>query len=227
MHTAQEHPLHTPASALPEIVIHGGDYEHTLGIAGVHGDGIRLNYEPMRVQDIFVRMLETRVFEVCEFSLANYITLRGTAQHWLTAIPIFPYRAFRHSLAVTQRDSALTKLDQLAGKRIGVEDYSMTAAVWFRGLLQEEYGVDPRAVSWVTRSKQRFPFPAGAQVERTDADLEDLLLEGRIDALLGFALKDALLPPDQRRLRPLLTMRRQRNGRITSGLRSIRSITAS
>ena len=187
-----------------EILIHGGDYEHTLGIAGVYGGGIRLAYEPMRVQDIFVRMLESRTFGVCEFSLANYITLRATGQHWLTAIPVFPARAFRHGLAVTQRDSTLNTLRQLAGKRVGVEDYSMTAAVWFRGLLQEEYGVDSRSITWVTRPKQRFPFPPEARIETSTTDLEALLLEGAIDAMLGFSLKDALLPAQQRRLRPIL-----------------------
>jgi 4,5-dihydroxyphthalate decarboxylase len=187
-----------------EVVIHGGDYEHTLGIDGACANGLRVRYQPMRVQDIFVAMLESRAFEVCEFSLANYITLRGAGQHWLTAVPVFPVRAFRHGLAVTRHDSALTALGQLVGARIGVEDYSMTAAVWFRGLLQEEYGVDPRSITWVTRTPQRFAFPAGARVETTNADLEQLLLDRAIDAMLGFSLKDSALPAQERRLRPIL-----------------------
>jgi 4,5-dihydroxyphthalate decarboxylase len=150
-------------------------------------------------------MLETRRFEVCEFSLANYITLRAAGEHWLSALPVFPFRAFRHSLAVTRRESSLTSLDQLAGARVGVEDYSMTAAVWFRGLLEDEYGVDHRAVTWVTHSQQRFAIPRGARVDYVDADLEELLCSGAIDAMLGFSLKDACLPPRQRRLRPVLT----------------------
>ena len=186
-----------------QIVIRGGDYEHTLGIAGDYAN-VRLEYEPMRVQDIFVGMLESRRFEVCEFSLANYLTLRATGQDWLTALPIFPYRAFRHSLAVTRRESDLTSLDQLAGKRIGVEDYSMTAAVWFRGLLEEEYGVDHRSIVWVTRPKQRFAFPPNTRVETAERDLEEMLCDGAIDALLGFSLRDTRLPANQRRLRPVL-----------------------
>ena len=196
-------PPRVSASDIPEIVIRGHDYEHTLGIAGVYG-GIRLGYEVMRVQDTFTGMVEAGQLEVCEFSLANYITLRATGQHWLTAIPIFPYRAFRHSLAVTRRDSALESLAELTGKRIGLDDYSMTAAVWFRGLLREEYGVDHRSITWVTRPKQRFPLPAGAAVEISDTDLEDLLCEGEIDAMLAFTLRDAHRPVSQRLLRPVL-----------------------
>src|SRR5258708_7289552 len=136
------------ADKTPEILIRGGDYEHTLDIPGEYRDGIRIGYAPMRVQDIFVAMLKERRFQPCEFSLANYLILHAGTDRWLTAVPVFPFRAFRHSLAVTRRDSTLTSLDQLAGTRIGVEDYSMTAAVWFRGLIEDEYGVDHRSITW-------------------------------------------------------------------------------
>src|SRR4051794_26297079 len=153
------------------ITVSGGDYEHTLGIDG-YGDGdIRLRYETLPVRDIFHGMLEARRFEACEFSLANYLILRGTGQHWLTALPVFPYRAFRHGLAITRRESELTRLNALGGTRIGLDDYSMTAAVWFRGILRDHYGVDPQSIAWVTRAKQRFEIPAHARVEKTADDL--------------------------------------------------------
>src|SRR5262245_33480617 len=188
---------------MSDIVISGGDYEHTLGIAGVYS-GIRLTYETPPIREVFAGMLEHRRYEVCEYSFANYLTLRGAGQDWLTALPVFPYRAFRHSLPVVRRESALRSLAGLSGKRVGVEDYSMTAAVWFRGLLRDEYAVDHRSITWVTRAKQRFPFPAGARVETATQDLETLLCEGGIDAFLGMSLRDHALPPAERRLRPLL-----------------------
>ena len=191
------------SSSEPEFTICGGDYEHTLGIAGVHA-GVRLGYEAPGMQGLFAEMLESRCYEICEFSLANYLTLRATGQDWLTAVPIFPYRAFRHSLAAVRLDSDLVSLSQLAGKRVGVEDYSMTAAVWFRGLLEDGYGVGHREITWVTRAKQRFPFPAGARVEVTTYDLEGLLCDGAIDAFLGMSLRDSALPAGERRLRPLV-----------------------
>lgn len=186
-----------------EITIYGGDYEHTLSIAGTYGH-VRLDYQAMRVQDIFTGMLESRRFEICEFSLANYIMLRAAGEAWLSAVPVFPSRAFRHSLPVTTRSSTLTQLEALEGKRVGVEDYSMTAAVWLRGLLQEEHGIDAKSITWVTHAKQRFPFPEGANVETTHADLEELLCAGGLDAMLGFALKDARRPAHERRLRTVL-----------------------
>lgn len=190
-------------AAPADIVIRGMEYEHTLGVPGVHGN-VTLGYAPMRIQQTFDAMVPGRALEVCEFSLANYLTLRGTGNDWLTAIPVFPYRAFRQSLAVTRKDSALSDLRELAGRRVGVEDYSMTAAVWFRTLLREEYGVDHRSITWVTRRAQRLPRPAGAKVETTDADLETLAGEGAIDALLAVSSRDAKLPPRERRLRTVL-----------------------
>lgn len=187
----------------PHLTVHGGDYEHTLGVSGFY-HGVQLTYAAMPVQSIFVPMLETRRFEICEFSLANYLTLRAAGETWLTAVPVFPMRAFRHGLAVTRKESTLESLNALSGKRVGVEDYSMTAAVWFRGLLQDDYGVDPQSITWVTRAKQRFPFPEGARVEKTERPLEDLLCDGAIDAMLGFGHRDPRLPPGERRLRPVL-----------------------
>jgi 4,5-dihydroxyphthalate decarboxylase len=187
----------------PHVTIHGVDYEHTLEISGEH-HGVHFSYERMPTQKIFVPMLESRCFEICEFSLANYLTLRAAGERWLTAVPVFPMRAFRHGLATTRKESTLSSLRELAGKRVGVEDYSMTAAVWFRGLLEEEYGVDPDSILWVTHAKQRFPFPKGVRVETTHGALEDLLCEGAIDAMLAVGSKDARLPSGERRLRPLL-----------------------
>jgi 4,5-dihydroxyphthalate decarboxylase len=190
--------------AAAETIVRGGDYEHVLDFSGEYADGIRLRYEPSSTREIFERMLAERCFEVCEFSLANYLTLRASGENWLTALPIFPYRKFRHGLAVTRIDSPLTDLAQLAGKRVGVPDYSMTAAVWVRGLLADEYGIPEGSITWVSRERQRLPIPAQARVELTADNLEDLLVQGRLDALLEMSLRDSDRPPAQRRLRPVL-----------------------
>ena len=186
-----------------EITIRGGDHDHVRDLAA-DASGIAVRYEAMSLQELFPKMLATRCYEVCEFSLANYLMVCGTQAPWLCALPVFPYRMFRHSMVITRRDSALTDLRDLAGKKVGVFDYSMTAAVWVRGLLRAEYGVDHRAITWVTGSKQRMPFPRGTRIEQNDTDLETLLVTGAIDAMLGFSARDQALPAAERRLRTLL-----------------------
>lgn len=185
---------------MSRVVIRGGAHAHTQALAGTY-HGIELAYETRKVQDIFSAMLERREFEACEFSLANYLVLRAGGADWLTAIPVFPHRAFRHALAVTRIDSPLAGLAQLTGKHVGVEDYSMTAAVWVRGLLEDDYGADLGAITWVTYKKQRLALPPRANVEFVDADLETLVTGGAIDAMLGFSTRDAAQPEAARRLR--------------------------
>src|SRR6202000_1688541 len=99
------------------------------------------------------------------------------------ALPIFPYRRFRQGNAYVLRQSPFRSPADLRGRKIGVPDYSMTAAVWARGIFKSEYGLDWRDVEWVSGSKQRFPAPANVTLTKTDRNLEDLLDTGEIDAL--------------------------------------------
>jgi 4,5-dihydroxyphthalate decarboxylase len=185
------------------ITIRGGDHDHVRDLAA-HAPGIEVGYEAMSLQELFPRMLATRCYEVCEFSLANYLMVCGSGDRWLSALPVFPHRVFRHSMAITRKDSALTDFRDLAGRKVAVPDYSMTAAVWVRGLLRTDYGVDHRSITWVTPRKQRMPFPRGTRIEQDDADPETLLLTGAVDAMLGVPSRDAKLPPGERKLRTLL-----------------------
>lgn len=186
------------------FTVHGGIYEHVMDVAGTE-TGVELKYQPWsNVNDLFAQMLAKQAFEVCEFSLANYLTLRAAGHDWLTAIPVFPNRAFRHGTLTVKRESSLTSPRQLNGLRIGVEDYSMTAAIWVRGLLEDEYGVDLSSLTWVSGKSQRFTPPSSAKVEFSDTGIETLLLEGKVDVIVGLNLADAKKPARERQLRSIL-----------------------
>ena len=70
-----------------DIVIRGGDHDHVRDV-GADFDGIALRYEAMSLQELFPTMLATRRYEVCEFSLANYLIVRGTGGSWMSAVPV-------------------------------------------------------------------------------------------------------------------------------------------
>ena len=93
---------------------------------------------------------------------------------------------------------------QLAGKRVGVSEYTMTAAVWVRGIMLDDYGVHWRDIRWVSKMDKRFPPPTSVDLESSPDNLEDLLAAGSIDALLMPRPQDLRLPSNQRRFRPLL-----------------------
>jgi 4,5-dihydroxyphthalate decarboxylase len=174
--------------------------EHTLEVSGQNRDfDIRYNRAP--VLEIFERVLVERAFQCCEFSLSNYIMLKDRGATLLHAVPIFPYRAFRHSTLYVRKDSPIREPKDLAGKRVGVPDYTMTVAVWTRGILSEQYGVKWSELKWVVSGRQRFEALAGLSMEQAEADLETDLIEGRIDALLTPSLRDNVRSESERQLR--------------------------
>src|SRR2546421_8603629 len=127
-----------------------GPYERTQALADgtIAPDGIELVYIALQPAEIFWRMLQYRDFDVAEMSLSNYTSLVSQGDSPFVAIPVFPSRVFRHGYFFINADSGIAHPRDLAGKRGGVPEYSMTAAVYMRGLLQHEYGVQPKDVTW-------------------------------------------------------------------------------
>jgi len=193
----------TPDTRKVQLI--GGDYEHTMALSGVR-DGIEINYVTGSIMDIFRRMIAERAYEACEFSLSNYIGLKASGADWLHAIPVFPNRNFRHNTLFVRRDSDLNDPRQLRNKRIGVQEYSMTAAVWVRGFLNEQYGIHWSELDWYCEARhRRVSPPEGARVMEVSTDIESLLLAGDVDVIVAFAPQDEKLPISERRLRRLFS----------------------
>src|SRR5260221_11750545 len=113
-------------------------------------DRIDLNFiriEPPR--PIFDRMSGGQEFDVAEYSSSEYVQRYANKQCPFVAIPVFPSRCFRHGFIGINRKKGITKPKDLEGKRIGVALYTMTAAIFIRGLLQHDYGVDFSKCTWV------------------------------------------------------------------------------
>jgi 4,5-dihydroxyphthalate decarboxylase len=171
------------------------DYDRTRALIDgrVRPDGVDLNYLSLPVEEIFFRMLRGREFDAAEMSLSSYcMTLAGEAPDFV-AIPVFTSRCFRHSCIFVSAKSGIELPQQLAGKRIGVPEYQMTAPVWIRGILADEYGVDPASPSYFTggqeetgrTEKLKLDLPGGIRVTPIAANqiLSQMLLDGEIDAL--------------------------------------------
>ena len=104
-------------------------------------DGIELNYLNLPVEETFFRMLRHREFDVAEMSLSSYTVSLFRENPPFIAIPVFPSRYFRHSCIYIHSGSGIREPKDLAGKRIGNPEYQMTAPVWIRGIISDEYGV--------------------------------------------------------------------------------------
>ncbi len=172
-----------------------GHYDRTEALRDgrVRPEGIDLTYVMLRVEETFWRMAQHREFDAAEMSLGGYVLRRGRAADDLVAIPVFPSRFFRHSCIFVNAAAGIQRPEDLKGRRIGVPEYQMTAAVWARGALSDDYGVRPGDVEWVQGGLEepgRTPFepaqPAGVRLGFAPAgkSLAQMLASGEIDALV-------------------------------------------
>jgi 4,5-dihydroxyphthalate decarboxylase len=107
----------------------------------------------------------------------------------ILALPVFIRAAFRHSYIFVNRNSGIEHPRDLEGKRVGTR-YEMTANVWARALLADEYGVQLEKIRWLHQTGgadgARFKLPTGVDLQTVgrDVDLLELLVAGKIDALI-------------------------------------------
>jgi 4,5-dihydroxyphthalate decarboxylase len=174
-----------------------GRYDRTQPLIDgrVEPEGVDLTFIPLRPGETFWRMLNHGEFDVSEMSLSSYTILRSEGDTRFIAIPVFPSRVFRHSAVYLRAESKIETPQDLKGKRIGVADYQMTAAVWVRGFLKSEYDVAPEDVTWVIgRPVRTIKPPSGIRIEAIPAEttLEAMLERGEIDALVSVMIPKAL-----------------------------------
>jgi len=132
------------------------DYDRTRALAdgSVRAEGIDLIYNSLFVEETFFRMLRNREFDIAEMSMSSYCVSLMRDDPPFIAIPVFPSRFFRHSCIFVSTESGIREPKDLAGRTIGVPEYQMTAPVWIRGILQDEYGVDPAACEYRTGGEE-------------------------------------------------------------------------
>jgi 4,5-dihydroxyphthalate decarboxylase len=133
------------------------NYDRTRALAEgrVPVDGVELTYLNLPVEETFFRMLRHREFDVAELSLSSYTLSMFRDDSPFIAIPIFPSRYFRHSCIYVNADSGIREPKDLIGKRIGNPEYQMTAPVWIRGILSDEYGVPVTSVSYLSGGEEQ------------------------------------------------------------------------
>ena len=156
-------------------------------------DGIELNYLNLPVEETFFRMLRQREFDVAEMSLSSYTLSLFRDPPPFVAIPVFPSRFFRHSCIYIHSGSGIREPGDLTGKRIGNPEYQMTAPVWIRGILSDEYGVEVTSATYLSGGEEEpgrpeklaLSLPPQFRLEPIPANktLSQMIDSGEIDAL--------------------------------------------
>ncbi len=145
-------------------------------------------------EESFHRAFKFQEFDVTEISMSSYLLSVARNDSHYVAIPAFVSRLFRHSGIYVRTDRIKTPQD-LKGKTIGLPEYQMTANVWVRGMLEEEYGVRPRDIRWRRggleepgrEERARINIPPEVDLAAVPADrtISDMLAKGEIDGLLS------------------------------------------
>lgn len=199
-----------------ELSLGTWDHDRVMGLqdGSVVVPGVRLNSEIHPTSKLFPWAVQEARFDITEMSVSSYILQLSRGGSDYTAIPAFVSRAFRHSGFFARAGSGITSPADFAGRAIGVPEYQMTAAVWMRGILADEFGVDCDSIHWrtgaldggVRKERLELDLPAGMIVEPiSDGDnLQEMLLRGEIDGVLAPKPPNAFLEgnPDLIRLIP-------------------------
>jgi 4,5-dihydroxyphthalate decarboxylase len=190
------------------------NYDRTRGLAdgSVRPDGIELTYLNLPVEETFFRMLRYREFEIAEMSLSSYTVSLFQEDPPFVAIPVLPSRSFRHNAIFVSTKSGIREPKDLIGKRVGNPEYQLTAQVWIRGIISDEYGVEPASVEYWTGGEEEpgreekiaLDLPPEFKIRRIGSNqtLSQMLADGGLDALYAPRIPSTLMsrPKDVRRL---------------------------
>src|SRR5438477_6405745 len=173
------------------------DYDRTRALAEgrVTLDGLELTYLPLVVEETFFRMLRYQEFDVSEMSLSSYTLSLFAEKPPFIAIPVFPSRMFRHNGIFVNTESGIREPKDLVGKRVGTPEYQLTAPVWQRGILSDEYNVPITSATHFQggleepgrEEKINLNLPSNINLKPIPAGktLSQMLETGEIDALVS------------------------------------------
>lgn len=186
------------------------DYDRVAALfdGRVRVPGCDVDFHSEPTTSLFPKAVSDAPYDVTEMSFSSYLIQVARGEGAYIALPVFLSRAFRHNGFYVRADAGITEPKQLEGKRIGVPEYQMTAAVWMRAILTHEYGVDVTTFRYRTGGLdggsrvERLPLALPAEIEirpiETGQNLNDLLLAGELDALLAPKPPKSFLAGDPR-----------------------------
>jgi 4,5-dihydroxyphthalate decarboxylase len=183
-------------SRLP-ITVATWDYDRVRALADgrVRIEGCDVNYLTMPVEECFERAYFHGEFEVAEIGFSPYLIALSRGSCPYVAVPAFLSRMFRHSAVYVRTDRGIDGPADLKGKRVGVPEYQMSAVMWYRGFLQDEFGIAAKDIQWVQGGlenpgrREKFPLNLPAGFPLTSApeghSLSQMLAEGALDAVMA------------------------------------------
>jgi 4,5-dihydroxyphthalate decarboxylase len=182
-------------SRLP-ITIATWDYDRVRALVDgrVRVEGCDVNYLTMPVEECFERAFFHGEFEVTELGFSPFLIALSRSTPSYVAVPAFLSRMFRHSAIFIRDDRGIAGPADLRGRRIGVPEYQMSAVMWVRGFLKDDFGIAAEEINWVQggletpgrRDKYPLNLPAGFPLTPAPEGqtLSRMLADGALDAVI-------------------------------------------
>jgi 4,5-dihydroxyphthalate decarboxylase len=158
-------------------------------------DGVDPVFMLLEPEEIFFRAFRHADFDISELSMSSFTVKTANGDCPYVGVPVFPSRAFRHNSIYIRTDRGIAQPEDLKGRRIGVPEYQVTANVWTRAMLEDDYGVKPSDVAWVRGGYEQagriekiaVKLPPDVRVEDAPegATISGMLASGEIDAVIG------------------------------------------
>ena len=172
------------------------DYDRTRPLTDgtVQIDGVDPVFMALDPEEIFFRAFRHAEFDICELSMSSFTVKTAQGNNPYVGVPAFVSRAFRHTSIYVRTDRIKQPAD-LKGRKIGVPEYQLTANVWARALLEDDYGVKPSDIHWIRGGledagrKEKITISVPPDVRLDDVPegrtLDSVLETGEIDAFMG------------------------------------------
>jgi 4,5-dihydroxyphthalate decarboxylase len=173
-----------------------GPYDRTRALVDgtVQIDGVKPVCMTLSPEEIFFRAFRHTEFDICELSLSSFTVKTAQGGGDYVGVPAFVSRAFRHT-SIYVRTDRIKKPEDLKGKRVGVPEYQLTANVWARAILEDDYGVKPSDIHWIRGGiedadrpeKISITLPKDVKLDNAPAgmSISALLAEGAIDGFIA------------------------------------------
>jgi 4,5-dihydroxyphthalate decarboxylase len=174
-----------------------GPYDRTRALidGSVQIDGVKATAITLSPEEIFFRAFRHAEFDICELSLSSFTVKTAQGGCPYVGVPAFVSRAFRHT-AIYVRTDRVKKPEDLKGKKVGLPEYQLTANVWARAILEDDYGVKPSDIHWVRGGIEQSGRPEKIAIKLpADVKLEDAPAGKSISALLGEGAIDGFIAP--------------------------------
>lgn len=181
-----------------------GEYESVRALREgvVQPDGIELDFVTFPGTRAIHQMLAGEEgWDIGEFNVGAFISDVSLGRP-VTGLPVYLHRRFRHGFAFINNNAGIKEPKDLIGKRIGGTNFAPAGNLWVRGILENDYGVDHKTITWVTERDEdgSFEYPDDLKIERIgkDQDLDEMLLSGEIDAMISPGVPEAIEERDPR-----------------------------